>query len=169
MDRKCPNCGLALKKEGVGSVTIDTCRECGGIWFDEGELRQIQQLGPEQMPQLESMVVPREIYVVRPEGSKLCPVCNIILTVYRYQYTSQIQLDGCEQCGGVWVDEGELKGMAEFLRQEEANAKAKDGTAEARRLAAVAELAAKGMEFQERQQRMRDVLCVLKSRIVYRY
>ena len=37
--RSCPVDHTPLTKEIVWNVVLDRCPECGGIWFDEGELR----------------------------------------------------------------------------------------------------------------------------------
>ncbi|MDX1394632.1 MAG: zf-TFIIB domain-containing protein [Gemmatimonadota bacterium] len=37
--RTCPVDNHPLSKEVVWNVVLDRCAECGGIWFDEGELR----------------------------------------------------------------------------------------------------------------------------------
>lgn len=37
--RACPVDATPLAKEIVWNVVIDRCHECGGIWFDEGELK----------------------------------------------------------------------------------------------------------------------------------
>jgi hypothetical protein len=38
---KCPKCGMDLQTLVRGSVEIDTCFGCGGVWLDVGELEQI--------------------------------------------------------------------------------------------------------------------------------
>lgn len=39
--RMCPVDSAPLAKEIVWNVVIDRCPSCGGIWFDEGELRHL--------------------------------------------------------------------------------------------------------------------------------
>ena len=39
---KCPKCGADLKEASMHGVTVDICSECSGIWFDAGELDQLQ-------------------------------------------------------------------------------------------------------------------------------
>ena len=36
--RQCPLGHGALTEESHGSITIDRCEKCGGIWLDQGEL-----------------------------------------------------------------------------------------------------------------------------------
>ncbi|HEX7930706.1 MAG TPA: zf-TFIIB domain-containing protein [Sphingomicrobium sp.] len=35
---KCPKCGADLKEKPYGSVTVDECTECHGVWLDAGEM-----------------------------------------------------------------------------------------------------------------------------------
>ena len=35
---KCPKCGSDLEEINYQDVMVDTCKECQGIWFDQGEL-----------------------------------------------------------------------------------------------------------------------------------
>ena len=39
---KCPKCGADLKEETHGHVKIDVCGECGGMWFDAGEVEMMK-------------------------------------------------------------------------------------------------------------------------------
>ena len=45
---KCPKCGMDLHTLKRGSVEIDTCFNCQGIWLDGGELEQIMAQGSEK-------------------------------------------------------------------------------------------------------------------------
>ena len=45
---KCPRCGADLKEETRDHVKVDICPECGGMWFDAGEMnlmRHVQKTG----------------------------------------------------------------------------------------------------------------------------
>ena len=37
----CPRCKKWMVKKTKGSVTIDKCTKCGGIWLDKGEIFKI--------------------------------------------------------------------------------------------------------------------------------
>jgi hypothetical protein len=42
--RKCPVDGADMEKKRVlDKFLIDKCSECGGVWFDKGELRVVQE------------------------------------------------------------------------------------------------------------------------------
>lgn len=42
--RGCPRCRKAMDRPLVGGITLDVCRECRGVWFDNGELKKITQI-----------------------------------------------------------------------------------------------------------------------------
>jgi len=37
---------------------------------------------------------------------------------FRYMYSSKLMLDECERCGGIWVQDGELRRMREVLEEQ---------------------------------------------------
>lgn len=41
---KCPKCGADLREESRGSVKVDVCPECKGMFLDAGELELMQQM-----------------------------------------------------------------------------------------------------------------------------
>jgi len=38
---KCPRCDNALKEHKIDEVSVDTCKQCGGIWLDSSELERL--------------------------------------------------------------------------------------------------------------------------------
>ena len=40
---KCPKCGRDLQEIEFHGVKVDQCANCGGVFFDAGELQQIQK------------------------------------------------------------------------------------------------------------------------------
>ncbi len=46
----CPRCGRGLQEEDHRGVSIDTCRDCGGLWLDKGELERLAKLEEEGWP-----------------------------------------------------------------------------------------------------------------------
>lgn len=49
---KCPKCGADLKERRMGSVAVDTCPECHGMWLDAGELDLVRQARDSDQPGL---------------------------------------------------------------------------------------------------------------------
>jgi hypothetical protein len=40
---KCPKCGMDLQEIELHGVKVDQCANCGGIFFDAGELEQFEK------------------------------------------------------------------------------------------------------------------------------
>lgn len=39
----CPKCGMGLKEFEYRDVKLDRCDNCGGVFFDQGEMEQLLQ------------------------------------------------------------------------------------------------------------------------------
>ncbi len=113
MSRVCPDCRIELQVIEHQRIHLDACPQCAGIWFDDSELRNVQ----DSLTELDRRVQP-ESYQRTAGPYRLCPECDSPLARYRYLYTSNVELDGCDRCGGCWVENGELNAMHEFLTHE---------------------------------------------------
>lgn len=120
MARLCPDCRIPMDQMSFREVQLDDCPQCGGIWFDDGELKKLQSIGDQlSFHTLEEKAVPDRSVMPQEAAAKLCPVCNERLTPYRYMYSSDVVLDECDDCYGVWVQDGELEKMAHYLESEQ--------------------------------------------------
>ena len=104
---KCPACSSELIEESVGSIKVDLCHSgCGGIWFDRGELAQLD----EESEPLPTMRQPSPGTDQRNPFPRHCPRCeNSHMVVQQYDSESPVEIDMCWECGGVWLDRGELE------------------------------------------------------------
>jgi len=105
----CPVCEKAMTEEDFGGVRVDVCRDgCKGIWFDCGELAKLddKNKGVGQALQ-EALRFPR----VNDEnrGSLNCPKCNVPMHRHLYQSDKEVNVDECYDCGGFFLDSGELR------------------------------------------------------------
>lgn len=41
---KCPKCGADLTTSDFHHIKIERCSECGGLWFDKGELEMLEHI-----------------------------------------------------------------------------------------------------------------------------
>jgi len=106
-----------MQGEELDSVHYDSCAQCAGIWFDQGELGKarastIDTLTAMESNEVASMGTPKEKSSIRA-----CP--NDLFTLHTYDYAADpiVQLDHCPECGGVWVEESELGKMDEAIRK----------------------------------------------------
>ena len=102
---KCPVCpDTLLVKHDENGTTVDYCENCGGLWLEEGELNKITR--PHDGD------IEFSIHEHAGEGEpteKICPVCSDkpLVTKNFIEY-SDIKIESCDTCGGVWLDKGEL-------------------------------------------------------------
>lgn len=113
---KCPACSDSLQTRQVGLVAVDVCDGgCGGIWFDNFELKQMDD--PEEAVDKELLHVKRKAdLVVDQQRRRVCPRCegNVVMMRVFSSPTKEVEIDSCPSCGGTWLDAGEL----EKIRQE---------------------------------------------------
>jgi Zn-finger nucleic acid-binding protein len=85
-------------------LSYDVCEKCGGLWFDRGELDKMafQITGSIEFCSNEETPIAQ-----RP--CRICPRCDgFELSRVRFLGETDIVLDHCRNCGGFWLDGGEL-------------------------------------------------------------
>ncbi len=112
---KCPACGHDLSEKVVYGLTVDVCDGgCGGIWFDKGEILNVDDRDELAGAALIEIAA-RWASAVDHARKRACPRCADILMLKR-QYDSHpqvVKIDECPGCGGIWLDAGELKAIRE--------------------------------------------------------
>jgi Zn-finger nucleic acid-binding protein len=115
---KCPRCKSALENIDLGeyggeyaAVVIDSCPECGGVWYDKGELDARD----------ESVWTDVEAFdfETRLSGGRhaLCPRCEVSLIPVSPRNARDIVVDRCPDCFGFWLDAGELESIQNLASQ----------------------------------------------------
>ncbi len=112
MSLSCPRCkeDLIVKtiRHPKADVEVDACPSCQGIWFDYGELQQ-----------LETLVTPvfyerRKIPPIYEQLTPLfCPYCDThpMMEKHEHPRDAKVIFDLCEHCLGIWLDGGELEAI----------------------------------------------------------
>lgn len=104
----CPACREVRLRPGRvkhREVEIDYCPQCKGIWLDTGEINRVMEAAHEKLK------IPRKA----EPSLRTCPQCQVSLLEFNYPDTL-VPVDGCRQCGGLWLDAGELKEMEHVRR-----------------------------------------------------
>jgi Zn-finger nucleic acid-binding protein len=113
----CPACGHALSSRTAGDLTVDVCDGgCGGIWFDHFELRKVDEQSESAG---EALLDVRRDPAVQVDPSKryVCPKCTdgVVMMRHFWSVKRAVTIDECPECGGTFVDAGELAQIrAEF-------------------------------------------------------
>lgn len=122
---KCPACANHLTQITAGKITVDACEGgCGGMWFDRFELQKVDEahepagevlLHVQRNPQIK----------VNQTQKRHCPKCeNIVMMQHFFSVKRQVLVDECPNCGGYWLDAGELAAIRHQFNSEEARNKA---------------------------------------------
>jgi len=105
----CPACKTNLEEVSINEITIDVCeRGCGGIWFDTFELQKVDE--PHESAGEKLLNISRDPNVVVDHNERRnCPKCeNTIMMQHFYSVKKEVAVDECPNCGGFWLDFGEL-------------------------------------------------------------
>lgn len=135
----CPSCHNMLRTVKSRGFTLDVCLKCKGIWFDDGELIGFAEALEGEVESVDKVTLfkPRKAVGEKELPSvRSCPHCNVTMKQFNYAYDSNIFLDRCPQCGGVWTDAGEIQRVAAHLKKDP-------------RVQAIGESLAKSREFQD--------------------
>ena len=120
---RCPNDAGGLKPRiWESDVAIDACAACGGAWLDAGELERIQETRERdhaealrRVPDLVARAFAQARAAAEPERD--CPRCTLPLFREEHGTCSQVLVDSCRRCGGVWLDAGELEALEVFFER----------------------------------------------------
>lgn len=123
----CPRDKVTMRQKVVGGAHLDECAKCKGQFFDSGEM--FSAFGIKADPS----------YWDRPEtggsvkpSTLACSRCGSIMLGQDVAYEgTHVEIDRCGNCGGVWLDKGEIdtiikisEKMQPMLDAEQAKAKA---------------------------------------------
>ena len=117
---KCPACSNTLSEMKVDDLVVDVCQGgCGGIWFDNYELRKVDEQHEHHGESLLDIAVAEDV-TVDHNAQFPCPKCEAMV-MHRHFFSVQkaVEVDECPGCGGIWLDEGELRGIRSMFKTEQ--------------------------------------------------
>ena len=136
---RCPGCKSSLRRETHQYVEFDICGDCRGIWVSGEQFHRLAVLVAVD-GQVESSATltfkPRKALKPGPDNPvRVCPQCTLTMREFNYAYDSNVFLDRCDTCKGIWLDPNEIIDIAKHIQYNpEVDAAArgliKDGTAE---------------------------------------
>jgi Zn-finger nucleic acid-binding protein len=112
----CPKGHGPLSSVEFGGIHILRCRDCGGAWYDAGELRLLKDReasGDYCWIDLDLWKDIDKFRAARQQRYR-CPRDGSPLTTVHYG-DSSIAVDICSECKGVWLDEAEYKRIIAYL------------------------------------------------------
>lgn len=117
---ECIVCETALTTRTFANQQIDLCESCGGVWCDAGELVPVvnELIRQGKIPESAPVSAPKtRQHTDHDAADKVCPRCQEITESFNYAYDSNIFLNRCFNCSGLWLDSGELRQVALFINK----------------------------------------------------
>jgi hypothetical protein len=104
----CPVCKSDMIVVERNRIELDYCTNCGGTWFDSGELELLlATLGvPDSNAYLSNILHSREARTA--EKPRKCPVCSQTMRKSNIGERPKVLIDACPRGDGIWFDGGEL-------------------------------------------------------------
>ncbi|MCD6270310.1 zf-TFIIB domain-containing protein [bacterium] len=112
----CPNCKAELKKAVFYNTEVSYCPKCLGIWFDFDQLNRAKDEKDKDLNWLDIDLWEDQTKFKIAKKDKLCPVCSVPLYSVSYG-DSDIEVDVCNLCHGIWLDRGEFKKIINYLEE----------------------------------------------------
>lgn len=156
----CPACSHPLTHMTSGPLAVEACfGGCAGLWFDQYELVKVDEA--HETDGVALAAIPRDPAWVAPQDAppRQCPACGDVTMLQRFTSVKRIvEVDECGQCGGVFLDGGELAKIRAEFKDDAARQEAAKGFLQAVDL----QLGAMKEESQQEQERVRRVASMLK-------
>ena len=116
---KCPRTGTELKEVEIEGIKVDISEACGGVWFDNFELKhfdEVHESAGEKLIDLMSQYKTDYIDLSQRLNSPRHP--EVVMKRRFFSPKRQIEIDECPQCGGIWLDAGELTKIRDLFPTE---------------------------------------------------
>jgi uncharacterized protein len=123
----CPACGTTMTEMTAGGATVQVCKGgCGGLWFDEWQLRKVDQ--PDEAAGEALLHVERNPAVeVDPGQRRHCPRDrDVVLMRHFWSVERHVTVDECPKCAGIFLDPGELAEIRAAYKSDDERRKAAD-------------------------------------------
>ena len=121
-DMDCPVCKPEVKMNlyELHSVKYEGCPKCKGMFLDKGELRKLKDES-EQKSWMRLDWIDDELEEIenslRIDTNRFCPKCKEVKMVGGYYGKSNVQIEWCPGCKGVWLDRKEFRDITDYLKE----------------------------------------------------
>jgi Zn-finger nucleic acid-binding protein len=106
---RCPKCRADMEQIEYEGVEVDRCTICAGIWFDHGEVEQLQDKKAAAAIDTGDKEVGKEQNTI---DNYRCPRCSGAMIKMVDSGQRHIWYEKCSQCHGSFFDAGEFKDLA---------------------------------------------------------
>ena len=121
-NRVCPHCMIPLQTIKLytdGSLQIERCQKCYGLFFDPGEIETVLNNSVSDANTIHQNL----LTTINRERSQhwqkvrylKCPVCQQFMRRLNYGHRSGVVIDQCK-AHGIWLDNGEISHLMEWKK-----------------------------------------------------
>jgi len=112
-DARCPRCRITLDHFEFRENNLDRCGTCQGLWLD---IQEFDRLTSECDVYRDLSIEPEYVRPNFPktEGYLPCAHCGNLMSRRSFGGSSGVMIDVCRD-HGVWLDDGELKQIRQFI------------------------------------------------------
>lgn len=111
----CPNCQKELQPVDLKGIIIQECPDCRGKWLKRDQLRLAKDRQDDHLRWLDFDPFGKDVEKLSVSSAgKTCPECDRTMSSLAYRQ-SEIVIDKCPHCEGVWLDHGELARIIKYL------------------------------------------------------
>jgi Zn-finger nucleic acid-binding protein len=105
----CPACGTVMTEMAAGDAKVQACKGgCGGLWFDEWQLRKVDE-AEQSAGQALLHIEQNPAVKVDPDQRRKCPRDPaVFLSRHFWSVKRDVVVDECPKCAGIFLDPGEL-------------------------------------------------------------
>jgi Zn-finger nucleic acid-binding protein len=125
----CPNDQSEMNRCDLEGVQVDECAQCGGIWFDQGELDAAKDIVEPDLNWIDVDLWRQEHRFDLSLGARRCPRDNSNMVSLRYG-DPPVEIEHCLECRGMWLERDEFRKMVSALEEELDRMSASDYLAE---------------------------------------
>ncbi len=115
--RTCPECRISLAASTVGTLQLEQCHRCGGLWLPLALFERLAADREERGEVLGSLPGAAGVGEVWETTVRYrpCPDCGNLMNRTNYGRISGVILDACKQ-HGLWFDQDELRRVLAFVK-----------------------------------------------------
>jgi Zn-finger nucleic acid-binding protein len=106
---RCPKCRADMEVIDYEGTEIDRCTICNGIWFDAGEIEQLQNTKAARAIDIGNQKVAKRLNTIEDYD---CPRCSGHMEKMVQPDQRHIWFETCRDCNGSFFDAGEFKDLS---------------------------------------------------------
>jgi len=113
----CPVCNKDAVIVEYQGIELDYCPQCGGVWFDAGELELLLEAAGMESYTHYLDTVAESPEAKTEEKKRHCPVCRRKMKKAYIDDDKKVITDICDNGHGIWFDGGEVKSLVKTLAE----------------------------------------------------